>query len=141
MPLFSRTVDDPTAPFKRNEVVSATVDLPGVPAGTEGRVKMINGIDWLRYWVFFDNGMELGHLDGDEIVRPHHMDYWHEQKEAAEAAAKAAAEAAAAGADAPAAAGGAAAAVDASDPLAAIRALVPPHLLERSAAARTRLGG
>ncbi|MFB0926721.1 MAG: hypothetical protein QMB08_01470, partial [Acidimicrobiales bacterium] len=37
--------------------------------------------------------------------------------------------------------GEAAAATDPNDPLARIRSLVPAHLLERSAAARARLGG
>ena len=140
MPLFSRTVD-PDTPFKKNEIVSATIDLPGVPAGTQGRIKVINGIDWRRYWVFFDNGVELGQLDEDELVRPRHWDHWHEQKAAAEAAAAASAEAAAAGAEAGGEAGGDAAGSDPNDPLAAIRAMVPPYLLERSAAARARLGG
>lgn len=139
MPLFSRTVE-PSAPFKKNETVSATVDLPGVPAGTEGKIKVINGFDWQRYWVFFDNGVELGQLDGDELVRPDHWDHWHEQKRLAEEAAQRAAEAAASGADA-AAETGAAAAGDPDDPLAAMRALVPQHLLERSAAAKARLLG
>lgn len=139
MPLFSRTVD-PDTPFKKNERVSATVDLPGVPAGTQGQVKVINGFDWRRYWVFFDNGVELGHLDEGELVRPRHWDHWHEQKAAAEAAA-AAAETTADGADAGVDGGGDAAGADPNDPLAAIRAMVPPYLLERSAAARARLSG
>ena len=141
MPLFNRTVEFGT-PFKKNDTVLATVDLPGVPAGTEGRIKVINGFDWVRYWVFFDNGVDLGQLDTNEIVRPYHWDDWRDAKEAeAEAAARAAeaaANAAEGGADA---AASAATAGDANDPLAALRAMVPPHLLERSAAARARLTG
>ena len=45
----------------------STVELPGVPAGTEGRVTVANGFSWLRYWVRFDNGVELGSLDGRQI--------------------------------------------------------------------------
>lgn len=141
MPLFSRTVD-PDTPFKKNEVVSATVDLPGVPAGTQGRVKVINGFDWQRYWVFFDNGVELGQLDNDDLVRPQHWDHWHEAKAAAEeAAAKAAEAAAAAAAGGGDAAGAASEAAAGDDPLAALRAMVPAHLLERSAAAKARILG
>lgn len=141
MPLFSRTVDFGT-PFKKNDTVLATVDLPGVPAGTEGRIKLINGFDWVRYWVFFDNGVELGQLDTDELTRPYHWDDWKAAKEAEAEAAERAAEAAAAAA----AGGGEAASADAAasagdDPLAALRARVPAHLLERSAAARARLTG
>jgi len=140
MPLFSRTVE-PSAPFTKNEIVSATVDLPGVPSGTKGKVKVINGFDWQRYWVFFDNGVELGQLDGEELVRPAHWDHWHEQKRLADEAEARAAEAAASGADAAADDDAAAAIDDPNDPLARLRAMVPAHLLERSAAARARLTG
>lgn len=47
----------------RNQRVRAAVDLPGVPAGTGGRVKLTNGFTWTRYWVIFDNGVEHGSLD------------------------------------------------------------------------------
>jgi len=141
MGLFTKTVE-PDTPFKKNEVVKATMDLPGVPEGTKGKIKVINGFSWLRYWVFFDNGIELGQLDDQEVVRPQHWDHFFEQKQLAAERAIAAAEAAANGAAEPADAGaGAAAAADPNDPLAKIRALVPPHLLERSAAARARMGG
>lgn len=140
MPLFSRTLPEADAPFRRNEVVSATLDLPGVPEGTKGKVKVVNGIDWLRYWVFFDNGVDLGQLDANDLVRPAHWDDFFTRKAEAEAAAERAAESAASAADGDGAAT-AATAADANDPLAAVRALVPAHLLERSAAARTRLGG
>jgi len=141
MPLFSKTVE-PETPFKKNELVKATMDLRGVPAGTEGKIKVINGFTWTRYWVFFNNGVELGQLDTDELVRPQHWDYFFEQKELAKERAAQAAEAAANGVEAAADTGGdAAAAADPNDPLAKIRALVPAHLLERSAAARARLGG
>jgi len=80
MPLFSKTVA-PETPFKKNDVVKATMDLAGVPAGTQGKIKVINGFSWVRYWVFFDNGVELGQLDADELVRPQHWDHFFEQKE------------------------------------------------------------
>ena len=141
MPLFSKTVE-PETPFKKNDVVKATMDLPGVPEGTEGKIKLINGFSWTRYWVFFNNGIELGSLDTDELVRPQHWDYFFEQKDLAAERAIQAAEAAANGVEAAADTGGDAAAVaDPNDPLSKIRALVPAHLLERSAAARARLGG
>lgn len=141
MPLFSKTVE-PDTPFRKNEVVVNTLDLPGVPEKTKGKIKVINGFKWTRYWVFFENGVELGQLDADEIVRPQHWDHFFEQKALEEERAKAAAEAAAKGEEAAATGGGGdAAAADPNDPLARIRAMVPPHLLERSAAARARLGG
>ena len=36
--------------------VEALTDLPGVPAGTPGRVILANGFNWLRYRVAFQNG-------------------------------------------------------------------------------------
>ena len=72
--------------------VKATVDLPGVPMGTKGKVAMSNGITWLRYWVRFENGELLSHLDHDEIVIARAWDQFFIEKErAAEAAAAAAA--------------------------------------------------
>lgn len=54
--------------------VRATVDLraPGVgshtvPAGTEGKVILANGFNWQRYRVLFDNGEEIGDLDGRQL--------------------------------------------------------------------------
>ena len=44
-----------------------TVDLTGVPAGTAGKVTVANGFSWLRYWVRFDNGVEVGNLDARQI--------------------------------------------------------------------------
>lgn len=40
-----------------------TVDLDGVTAGTEGKVILSNGFNWLRYRVLFTNGIEIGDLD------------------------------------------------------------------------------
>jgi hypothetical protein len=51
----------------RRDTVAAIVDLPGVPAGTTGKVILANGFNWLRYRVRFTNGVELGDLDGRHI--------------------------------------------------------------------------
>jgi hypothetical protein len=48
--------------------VSATTDLAGVPAGTEGKVVLSNGFNWMRYRVQFTNGVELGDLDHRHLV-------------------------------------------------------------------------
>jgi hypothetical protein len=47
--------------------VRAKVDLRKVPAGTEGIVVLADGFAWRRYRVFFDNGVELGFLDGRHL--------------------------------------------------------------------------
>lgn len=54
--------------LRLRDTVVATVDLPDVPAGTEGRVLLANGCNWLRYRVQFANGIELGDLDGRHIA-------------------------------------------------------------------------
>lgn len=46
----------------------AVIDLPSVPAGTEGVVLLANGLAWLRYRVRFSNGVELNFLDGRHIA-------------------------------------------------------------------------
>jgi hypothetical protein len=43
--------------------VRATVALPGVAEGTEGKVILANGFNWQRYRVRFVNEAELGDLD------------------------------------------------------------------------------
>ncbi len=55
--------------LKRHEKVRANVDLPGVPAGTPGKVLVVSGVTWARYRVLFANGVELGMLDGRHLVR------------------------------------------------------------------------
>ena len=47
--------------------VVSKVELPGVPVGTEGKVLLANGFNWLRYRVLFHNGVELGDLDGRHL--------------------------------------------------------------------------
>ncbi|HKY14987.1 MAG TPA: hypothetical protein VJM33_08675 [Microthrixaceae bacterium] len=54
--------------LKRKDRVVAAVDLSGVPAGTTGRVTMVNGFRWLRYWVYFDNGVDVGQLDRSQLT-------------------------------------------------------------------------
>ena len=49
--------------LKAGDRVRATVDLRGVPTGTEGKIILANGFNWQRYRVLFDNGVEMGDLD------------------------------------------------------------------------------
>jgi hypothetical protein len=48
--------------------VVAAAPLVGVPEGTGGRVATVNGFRWRRYWVTFDNGIELGSLDRAQLT-------------------------------------------------------------------------
>ena len=56
--------------FARHEKVVARVDLPGVPAGTHGRIMLKGGFRWDRYRVRFDNGVEASWVERDQIARP-----------------------------------------------------------------------
>lgn len=53
--------------LKLGDRVRATVDLPGAPVGTEGKVILADGFNWLRYRVLFTTGAELGDLDGRHL--------------------------------------------------------------------------
>jgi len=53
--------------LRMGDRVRSTVELPGVPVGTEGKVILANGFNWQRYRVQFANGIELGDLDGRNI--------------------------------------------------------------------------
>jgi hypothetical protein len=54
--------------LRTNDKVVASVDLPGVPAGTPGKVILANGFNWFRYRVLFANGQEVGDLDGRNLT-------------------------------------------------------------------------
>jgi hypothetical protein len=60
--------------LQKKEIVKAAIDLRGVPEGTLGRVILSNGLDWVRYWVAFDNGVEVGSLHRDKLVRENEWD-------------------------------------------------------------------
>ncbi len=113
--------------LKRHGKVRAWVDLPGVPAGTPGKVLQVSGVSWIRYRVLFENGVQQGLLDGRHIVDPKGWVPVDERVEevAEEAAATDAADD-----------GAAAGAAGADNPFG-----VPVHLLERAKAARARHGG
>jgi len=126
----SKSIDKP---LRRGERVIATTDLPGVPEGTGGRVHLVNGLSWRRYWVFFDNGVKMGSIDDKVIVRAKDYEAFKERR-AAEAEAAANGAAAAAAAEAPAAAEEPAPAPESA------ASKVPAALLERAKRARERKG-
>ena len=122
---------DRTLPIKRFKKVVATVDLPGVPEGTIGKVRVANGFTWYRYWVDFDNGVCMGQVSHEHLC--HEGDWGRFQLDRAEAERRALE---------------ALEAPEASDEgdgpvevAAGNRFGVPEHLLQRSSDARTRLGG
>ena len=117
-------------PLKRKDRVVAAVDLPGIPAGTEGVVIMVAGFTWIRYWVRFANGVERGSINRKNLVRPGEPF----GAELLELRANATAPEAAAG-DGEAAAGG-----EGSGGVEVAGVLIPGHLLERTKKRRELLG-
>ena len=122
---------DRTLPIKRFRKVVATVDLPGVPEGTIGKVRVANGFTWYRYWVDFDNGVRMGQVSHEHLC--HEGDWGRFQLDRTESERRALE-----ALEAPEASG------DGDGPVevaAGNRFGVPEHLLQRSSDARTRLGG
>ena len=119
--------------FRKGETVRTLDALPGVPAGTRGRVYLIGGFAWTRYRVLFENGVDVGTLDGSALARPSQYEEALERRARAAAAAEANEGAAAEASDGAgeAAASGGAKVVNG--------VTVPPHLIDRSKRARERL--
>ena len=122
---------DRTLPIKRFKKVVATVDLPGVPEGTIGKVRVANGFTWYRYWVDFDNGVRMGQVSHEHLC--HEGDWGRFQLDRAEAERRALE-----ALEAPEISGEGNGPVEVA---AGNRFGVPEHLLQRSSDARTRLGG
>jgi len=122
---------DRTLPIKRFKKVVATVDLPGVPEGTIGKVRVANGFTWYRYWVDFDNGVRMGQVSHEHLC--HEGDWGRFQLDRAEAERRALE-----ALEAPEASGEGDGPVEVA---AGNRFGVPEHLLQRSRDARTLLGG
>ena len=114
-----------TANLKSKAEVVALVDLPGVPRGTPGHVTFVQGLSWIRYWVTFANGRQMGSIHRDKLATPA------EWKTAEDVPAGGPADGPADAAAGPAAATGVAGAADEGG--------IPAHLLERSRNARARL--
>jgi hypothetical protein len=118
------------AELRRNERVKTLDDLPGVPKGTEGRVLLVDGFTWTRYRVAFDNGYDLGSIDGSHLARPREYEAALRQRETA-AQEETVASSNGAAADEATASSGEGAVVNG--------VTIPAHLLERSRRARERL--
>ena len=122
---------DRTLPIKRFKKVVATVDLPGVPEGTIGKVRVANGFTWYRYWVDFDNGVRMGQVSHEHLC--HEGDWGRFQLDRTESERRALE-----ALEAPEFSGEGDGPVEVA---AGNRFGVPEHLLQRSSDARTRLGG
>jgi hypothetical protein len=57
-----------TKNLRKGDKVVTTADLRGVPEGTAGKVIVVNGLTWIRYWVRFENGEVLGSISRDKLA-------------------------------------------------------------------------
>jgi hypothetical protein len=109
-----------TAELAVGTPVVSTVSMRGVPEGTAGKVIHVQGLSWIRYWVWFDNGQRVGTLGRNKLATPIEWERRHDVVTAVAGTAAVAIE----GVDA----GGGSGDVGG----------VPGYLLERSKAARAR---
>ena len=126
-----------TGPLRKGDRVVASVDLREIPEGTSGKVMVVDGLGaWMRSWVRFDNGIWMGSISNDKLVRAAEWpEFQVRRAEEAERAANAPPE------PVPAAVAAAAASGDAdagAAPASGEASKVPAHLLARSKAARER---
>jgi len=62
------TTDLPVDQLRKGAKVVARTDLRDVPEGTAGKIILVNGMVWTRYWVRFDNGVYLGSIDRNVLA-------------------------------------------------------------------------
>ena len=120
-------------PLALKDRVVAAKDLPGIPAGTAGKVSFVQGFTWIRYWVRWDNGVLRGSMNRNVLATPA------EWRRLEERRAQGLTDDDEAGADAAASGDGAGEAVEAGAVVNGVS--VPAMLLERSKARRALLSG
>lgn len=122
--------------FKRGEKVRLVDDISGHASGMRGKIALANGMTWRRYWVRFADGSTQGHIDHGSLVRLKDYDNFLALRDREAIEAESAAEAAANTPAAEVADEG-----TGSDGAVINGVPIPQLLLDRSAAARVRLGG
>jgi hypothetical protein len=115
----------------RKERVVASNDMPGIPAGTGGKVTIVEGFTWVRYWVRFDNGVIRGSVNRANLARPAEWAELQRRRAAGEDLVDAPA--------GPAAGSGGASPEAAAEGVLVNGVTVPGHLIERSKSRRELL--
>jgi hypothetical protein len=62
--------DTASRDLRKGAKVVARTALRDVPEGTTGKVILVAGLSWIRYWVRFDNGISLGTVDRKVLATP-----------------------------------------------------------------------
>ncbi len=117
------------------ERVVLTTDLPGIPEGTTGKVIVVEGLTWIRYWVRFANGVVRGSLNRKVLARPSEWTEIVRRREAGEEDVTAEDGAVSAATDGAGAADG-----GGDDEVMVNGVAVPSHLIQRSKNRREVLG-
>jgi len=136
----SSTTELQAKPFVRGTKVRLVEDIAGYRAGSCGKIAVANGFTWKRYWVRFDDGKAVGHIDHHALVKRGDYDAFvlargREEVEATKVAEAALAEAQdATPTDSAAVGSGATGLVQVNG------VTIPQRLLDMSSAARKRLG-
>lgn len=140
---MTSTAEIQAAAYKRGTKVRLVDDIPGYPAGSQGKVALANGMTWKRYWVRFPDGNSVGHVDHHSLVKTKDYDSFlvAREREAIEAAKAAEAAAAAAEAGGGASGGGADAGAAAGGGVTINGVFIDQSWLDKAAAARARLAG
>lgn len=120
--------DDAPEVLRKGDEVILTTDLREVPEGTKGKVVLVVGLTWIRYWIAFENGVAVGSVNRRHVATPAEWEARLARGEEPEADGATDADGDAAG-DEGAGGGYTHAGV-----------LIPQLLLDRSKAARERLG-
>ena len=120
--------------LKVKEKVVAARSMPGIPEGTRGKVFMVSGFEWIRYWVRFENGQVRGSIDRSKLAR---LRDWEDIQARRARGEEEPAEAGAAAADA---ADGDGAAAPSGESVTYAGVAIPAHLIERSKNRRQVLG-
>lgn len=115
--------------FSKGDKVVALIDLRGVPAGTKGKVAVVNGLSWIRYWVRFDNGVAVGSINRRALATPAEWERRQAGGDVVEPGASVASGSDDGAADEP------------SGGVTVNGVMVPAKLIERAKAARARLAG
>ncbi len=117
-----------TGVLRPGDKVVAVQPVGAIPEGTRGRIKVVDGFEWVRYWVAWETGAWTGSVDNVAVVAESRLAEYQAKRAAAaeQAAAPPAATAPAGGVDGADAGGGGG------------TSGVPEALLERSRQARAR---
>jgi len=62
--------DDAPEILRKGDRVICAAELREVPEGTPGKVVLVVGLSWIRYWVSFENGVAVGSINRKHLATP-----------------------------------------------------------------------